>query len=146
MSDPNFGGGLMMVLHVERDNFLSQNHVIRSHGGLQIHVDLHLVSEPKQLQQNRFHGIQAQRQRGRDQIPEGVEQSLIKQEVMAQECILTPGEVKTFIIKHPVWCRNNQQLQNPRSSAAGQRWTRTFSKIPWTWINGCKTWKTKINF
>lgn len=59
MSDPNFGGGLMMVMHVERDNFLSQNHVIRSHGGLQIHIHPHLVSEPKQLQQNRFHGIQA---------------------------------------------------------------------------------------
>lgn len=104
MSDPNFGGGLMIVMHVERDNFLSQDHVIRSHGGLQIHVDPHLVSEPKQLQQNCFRGIQAQRQRGCDQIPEGAEQSLLKQEVMAKECILTPGEAKTFTIKHPVWC------------------------------------------
>lgn len=70
-SDPDFGGGLVPVLRVEGDDLLGQNHVIRSHGGLQEHVDLDLRGEAKQLQQHRLHGVQPQRQRGGDQIPGG---------------------------------------------------------------------------
>lgn len=71
MSDPDFGGGLVLVLRVERDGFLGQNHVIWSHGGLQEHIDPHLSGEAKQLQQHRLHGVQPQRQRGSYQISEG---------------------------------------------------------------------------
>lgn len=71
MSDPDFGGGLVLVLGVEGDDFLGQNLVIWSHGGLQVHVDPHLSREAKQLQQHRFHGVQPQRQGGSYQISEG---------------------------------------------------------------------------
>lgn len=59
-SDPDFGGGLMVVLSVEGDGFLGQNLMIWSHGSLQEDIDPHLICEAKQLQQNRFHGIQPQ--------------------------------------------------------------------------------------
>lgn len=70
-SDPDGGSGLVLVLRVEGDHLLGQNHVIRSHGGLQEDVDLHLLREAKELQQHRFYGVQPQRQGGGDQIPEG---------------------------------------------------------------------------
>lgn len=60
MSDPDFGSGLMVVLSVEGDGFLGQNLMIWSHGGLQEHIDPHLICEAKQLKQNRFHGVQPQ--------------------------------------------------------------------------------------
>lgn len=59
-SDPEFGGGLMVVLSVEGDGFLGQNLMIWSHGGLQEHIDPHLIGEAKQLQQHRFRGVQPQ--------------------------------------------------------------------------------------
>lgn len=60
LSDPDFGGGLVVVLVVEGHYFLSQNHMIRSHGGLQEHVDPHVVCKAEQLQQHRLHGVQMQ--------------------------------------------------------------------------------------
>lgn len=59
-SDPDFGGSLMVVLSVEGDGFLGQNFMIWSHRSLQEDIDPHLICEAKQLQQNRFHGIQPQ--------------------------------------------------------------------------------------
>lgn len=70
-SDPDFGGGLVLVLRIEGDDFLGQNHVVRSHGGLQEDVEPDLVGEAKQLQQHRLHGVQPQRQRRRYQISGG---------------------------------------------------------------------------
>lgn len=70
-SYPDGGGGLVVVLRVEGDHLPGQNHVVRSHGGLQENVDIHLRREAKELQQHRFHGVQPQRQGGGDQIPEG---------------------------------------------------------------------------
>lgn len=60
MSDPEFGCSLVVVLGVEGHGFLSQNHMIQSHGGLQEHVDPDLVCKTKELQKHRLHSVQTQ--------------------------------------------------------------------------------------
>lgn len=70
VSHPDVGGGLVLILLIERHHLLSQKNVVRSHGGLQLQVDRHLAGETKQLQHHRLHGVQVQRARSRYQVPE----------------------------------------------------------------------------
>ena len=70
MSDPDSGSSLVVVVGIEGHNFLGQNHMIGRHGGLQVDVDRHFICKIEQLQQHRLHGVQTQRERSCDQIPE----------------------------------------------------------------------------